>query len=217
MLCTNLHVQNKKQLSNSFTNGSHYKTNNRWWVPLLTTFASHASRHQRQFPYPDWKASWQDMHQQILKHSNKHDINAALHNLLMYALWCGWQAIALFQPLLEIHNIQQFHVHQSQLGWQQLHYRWLMPTWLNLCNKLHPQLNGTQFLNCRITLIWTAVLKTWELWNQQLHPLNPSTIDQTQFTSYGESNFPQQSTWSQLNDLLNYTTANHTRANHIMT
>jgi len=59
---------------------------------------------------------------------------------------------------------------QQQIGWTQIYYGRISPTWAQVLQNHHPQVNAVLYYAKCITLIWKAVLQVWTVRNQHLHP-----------------------------------------------
>jgi len=118
----------------------------------------------------DQQQIWKNLHEQLYKHQIKNSVSNIFHNLLAAGLYHGHIEPTAIVFHHAPHKILQLSQHQEQLGWQQLYYGWVSPSWIAGLQAYHPQLNGTTYYTQCITLIWKAVLQVWKLQNQHLHP-----------------------------------------------
>jgi len=83
-----------------------------------------------------------------------------------------------------INHLQDLHcklydAHQ-ELGWTQLYYGHLSPTWVTLHYDQYLDVNGLHYNVKMQNIIWQAVLKAWHQWNQHLYLPNHNHEDKTQ-------------------------------------
>jgi len=157
-------------------------------------------------PHPTRQVVWKELHQQILKYSTTHMISTQLQDLIAYGLYHGRQAEPPFAISISNPNLQKIFDEQQQLGWQQLYYGRLTPTWATTCTTLHPTVNGNHFFAQVLTLVWRAVLQVWTIRNQHLHPNNQTILDRSQLQATVNQIFHDVRQDPNLQDLLTYTT-----------
>jgi len=50
-------------------------------------------------------------------------------------------------------------------------------------SQMHPIINGTNYYAGSLTIIWKAIFKTWQIWDNHLHPTDTALRDRTQLTT----------------------------------
>jgi len=89
---------------------------------------------------------------------------------MAYGLYTGHQALHTIQLHHLPQDIQKMQEQQQQVGWAQIYYGQLSPTWVQVLQTHHPQVNAVLYYAKCITLVWKAVLQVWTVWNKHLHP-----------------------------------------------
>jgi len=89
---------------------------------------------------------------------------------MAYGLYQGRQA----RHNINLHHlpqdIQELQKKQQSIGWTQIYYGRLSPTWVQVLQTHHPQVNAIQYCAKCITLVWKAVLQVWAVRNKHMHP-----------------------------------------------
>jgi len=124
-------------------------------------FACHHHDHQQ---------IWKDLHKQLYKHQIKNSVSNIFHNLLAASLYHGHGEPTHITFHHATNEILQLHQQQEQLGWWQLYYGRMSPSWIAGLQAYHPQLNVMTYYTQCVTFIWKAILQIWKLWNQHQHP-----------------------------------------------
>jgi len=118
----------------------------------------------------DHQLIWKDLHEQLHKHQIKNSVSNIFYDLLAAGLYqgCGEPTHITFHHAPN--NILQLHQQQELMGWRQLYYGRVSPSWIAGLQAYHPQINGTQYYTQCVTYIWRAILRIWKLRNQHQHP-----------------------------------------------
>jgi len=118
----------------------------------------------------DRQKIWKDLHKQLYKHQIKNSVSNIFHDLLAAGLYHGCSEPTHITFHHAPNNILQLHQQQEQLGWRQLYYGCMSPSWVTGLQAYHTQLNGTTYYTQCVTLIWKAIIQIWKLQNQHQHP-----------------------------------------------
>jgi len=118
----------------------------------------------------DWVQIWKELHNQLHQHQIKNNISNIFYDIMAYGLYTGHQALHTIQLHHLLQDIQDMQEQQQQIGWTTIYYGWISPTWAQVLQNHHPQVNAVLYYDKCITLIWKAVLQVWTVWNKHLHP-----------------------------------------------
>jgi len=89
---------------------------------------------------------------------------------MAYGLYQGRQAANNIHLHHLPKDIQELQENQQRVGWTQIYYGRISPTWVQALQTHHPQVNAIQYYTKCITLVWKAVLQVWAIRNRHLHP-----------------------------------------------
>jgi len=118
----------------------------------------------------DRQQIWKDLHEQLYKHQIKNSVSNIFHDLLATGLYHSRGEPTHLTFNHAPNDILQLHQQQESMGWRQLYYGRVSPSWIGGLQDHHPQINGTLYYTQCVTYIWKAVLRIWQLRNQHQHP-----------------------------------------------
>jgi len=89
---------------------------------------------------------------------------------MAYGLYTGHHTLHTIQLHHLPQDIQNMQEQQQQLGWAQIYYGQLSPTWVQVLQTHHPQVNAVLYYAKCIALVWKVFLQVWQIQNKHLHP-----------------------------------------------
>ncbi len=159
---------------------------NHKWLPLQDRYHVHSSSPNNSCPscqqepktpahflactHHEQTHIWKELHDQLQQHQIKNNISTIFYDIMAFGLYQGRQAthnINLHHLPQDIKDLQE---KQQSVGWTQIYYGRLPPTWVQALQTHHPQVNAIQYCAKCITLMWKAVLQVWTVQNRHLHP-----------------------------------------------